>query len=68
MEHRITCLEFHQKRGTLVVRAMGRSARGTKFHIRSVTVPAEGKSKAEAAQGRAEAIEQILNTVVSAHL
>lgn len=61
MGHRVTKLEFVVKPGVLVVRAMGRTGRGTKFHIRSVTIPTESKSKAEVATARAAAIEHLID-------
>jgi hypothetical protein len=60
MQHRVVSLEFIARRGALVVRAMGKSARGTKFHIRSVTVPTKGLTKSEIASTQATAIEALL--------
>lgn len=60
MTHRITRLEFWDRPGVLTIRAMGVTGRGTKFHIRSVTVPTDGLSNEAKKTARQAAIQKIL--------
>ena len=60
MQHRVTKLEFVVKPTFLLIRAMGRTGRGTKFHIRSINIPTEGLSPKEISRARQLAIEDLL--------
>lgn len=60
MVHRVTKLEFGVKNGILTIRAMGRTGRGTKFHIRSIHITTEGLTPKEVSRLRQEAIEDLL--------
>lgn len=60
--HRITKLEFVPQGGTMVVNALGKTARGTRIRIGTVSFSLYDKSPEELKRAKSEAISTLLGS------